>query len=99
MVGAVGGNGGVKSNSMSDRMKALMQAIVCHELQKEIVRKDARIEELKLQLAEGQLARYGTTLVWKIHDFTLKRQEAISLQTPFLELTDIYIANTGRRKY
>jgi len=64
-------------------------------LERQMAMKDATIAELELRTTSLELTSYDGTLVWKIADFSRKRQEAISGRTPSIYSTPFYTSKTG----
>lgn len=57
--------------------------------------KDATIAELDLRLTSLELTSYDGTLLWRIADFTRKRQEAINGRTTSIYSPTFYTLKTG----
>lgn len=64
-------------------------------LEQQLVMKDATIAELQIRMLTMEQTSYDGTFLWKITDFSRRREDAVSGRTPSIYSPPFYTSKTG----
>jgi len=79
-----------KMSTQAERNELLQQ-----EDRKRVDTLEKKVKHLELQVSALELMSYDGTFIWKISDFSRRRQEAISGKKPSIDSTPFYTSKTG----
>ena len=82
-----------KPNEQSRQVVGLRDKVTY--IEREMALKDAAFTEINLRLTELENTSYDGTFVWRINDFSRKRQEAVNGRTPSIYSTPFYTSRAG----